>query len=162
NLRFKNFADPRGMPNPENVVAINLRGVDQARKRLVARYAAARSSQNLSDIRAMGSILNEFDSSIENAISNGLFSGDPRALQAIKAARAEYSAYAKKFRPQFAGDDVGLAMRRIIDRDATPEEIVNMIMGAGQIGKAGTPVRMAPRLEQIFGRDSDVMSAVRN
>jgi hypothetical protein len=52
-------------------------------------------------------------------------------------------------------------MRRIVDRNATPEEISNMIVGSGKIGNAGLPVRIADRLEQVLGADSDAWSAVR-
>lgn len=160
-LKIQNRADPRGQPNPENITAVDLRGVDQARKRLVSFYKAARSGQNAADVRATGRLIEEFDTSIEQAITNGLFSGDDRALQALQDARAAYSAYARTYRPRQAGDDVGTAIRRIVDRNATAEETANMIVGSGRIGNSGTPVRLAERLEQIFGRDSDAWSTVR-
>lgn len=160
-LRIQNRADPFGAPNPENIVAVDLRGVDQARKRLVSFYKDARSSGKDADVRATGRVIDEFDNAVEQAISNGLFSGDPRALEALQQARAAYSRYARTYRPQFAGDDVGLAMRRIIDRNATPEEIANMLIGFGRIGQAGLPVRLAERLEQALGAGSDAWSAVR-
>lgn len=161
NLRIQNRADPFGPPNPENVVAVDLRGVDQARKRLVSFYSAARRGNNPSDSRAVGRMIDSFDDEVETAITNGLFSGDERALSAIQEARAAYSRYARTFRPQQAGDDVGAAIRRIVDRNATPEEISNMIVGSGRIGAAGLPVRIADRLEQVLGRDSDAWSTVR-
>lgn len=165
NLHIQNKADPFGVPNPENIVAVDLRGVDQARKRLVARYgpaqAKARATGDRSDLNAMSAIMHEFDAQVEQSIQNGLFSGDVRALAAMKEARAEFSNYAKTYRPQYAGDDVGVAMRRIIERDATPEEIGNMIVGSGVIGNQGLPVRLANRLETIFGKDSDTWGVVR-
>jgi hypothetical protein len=145
---------------PDNIAA-DLRGVEQARKRLVRFYAAARGVGKAEDVRAMDRVIHEFDNHIESAISNGLFSGDPRALDAIRAARAQYARYAREFRPQGAGDDVGNAMRRIIDRNATPEEIGNMVVGSGAVGRAGLPVRLAERLEQVLGRDSDAFNAIR-
>jgi hypothetical protein len=169
-LRFQNRAHPLseppfGAPNPENtlapVVPVDLRGVDQARKRLVAYYRSARSSPNAADARALGRLIDEFDNEIEQSISNGLFSGDPRALDALQQARAAYSRYAKQFRPQQAGDDVGTAMRRIIDRNATPEEIANMVVGSGRIGDRGLPVRIADRLEEVLGRDTEAWSSIR-
>jgi hypothetical protein len=161
NLRIQNRADPFGAPNPENITAVDLRGVDQARKRLTAFYRAARSSNNPADARAAGSLIDEFDNQVEGAMSNGLFSGDPQALSALQQARAAYSSYARNYRPQQAGDDVGTAMRRIIDRQATPEEIANMITGSGRLGNAGLPVRLAGRLEQVLGRNSDAWSTIR-
>lgn len=140
-------------------VAVDLRGVDQARKRLVAFYKAARN--NPSDARAISRIISEFDNSVEQAITNGLFSGDERALGALQDARGAYSSYARTYRPQQAGDDVGTAIRRIVDRHATAEETANMIVGSGRVGNSGLPVRIADRLEQILGRNSDAWSTVR-
>src|SRR6185437_320952 len=118
-------------------------------------------SGNAADIRATRAVMNGFDGQIERAITEGLFSGDPRALQALQEARASYSRYQRTFTPQGAGDDVGTAMRRIVDRNATPEETANMIIGSGKIGNSGLPVRIADRLEQVLGSNSDSWSALR-
>lgn len=164
NLKFKNAADPFGAPNPENIIAVNLKGVDQARKLLVARYqqakASGRATQDFSDQRAMEKIIDAFDDHIERSISNGLFSGDSRALGALQEARASFSNYRKTYRPN-PGDDVSQAMNRIVSRNATPEEIGNMIVGSGKIGSAGLPVRIADKLKTVLGEGSDQWSAIR-
>lgn len=158
---IQNRASPHAEPSPSEIAAVSLKGVDQMRKQLVAYYQAARSSGNAADIRATREVMNGFDAQIERALTEGLFSGDPRALAALQEARASYSRYQRTFTPQGAGDDVGTAMRRIVDRNATPEEISNMIVGSGKIGNAGLPVRIADRLEQVLGADSDSWSAIR-
>jgi hypothetical protein len=154
-----NLASPHAEPNPEEITGVSLRGIDQMRKRLVGYYQQARA--NPADARATRAVLDGFDDQIERAITENLFSGDPRALQALQEARASYSRYRNTFGPQRPGDDVGTAMRRIVDRNATPEEIANMIVGSGKIGAAGLPVRIADRLEQILGADSDAWSTIR-
>lgn len=159
--RIQNRASPHAEPSSGEIAAVSLKGVDQMRKQLVSYYQAARSSGNGADIRATREVMNGFDAQIERAISEGLFSGDPRALAALQEARASYSRYQRAFTPQGAGDDVGLAMRRIVDRNTTPEEISNMIVGSGKIGNAGLPVRIADRLEQVLGADSDSWSTIR-
>lgn len=157
--RIQNRASAFGEPNPDEIAGVNLRGIDQMRKKLVAYYQASRA--NPTDARATQGILHAFDGQIERAITEGLFSGDPRALEALQEARASYSRYRQTFGPQRPGDDVGTAMRRIVDRNATPEETANMIIGSGKIGSAGLPVRIADRLEQVLGADSDSWSAIR-
>lgn len=157
--RIQNRASAFNEPNPDEVAGVNLRGIDQMRKKLVAYYQAAKN--NPTDARATRAILGGFDDQIERAITEGLFSGDPRALEALQQARASYSRYRNTFGPQRSGDDVGTAMRRIVDRNATPEEIANMVVGSGKIGNAGLPVRIADRLEQVLGADSDSWSAIR-
>jgi len=157
--RIQNRESAFAEPNPDEIAGVNLRGIDQMRKKLVAYYQSAR--QNPTDARAMQGILHAYDGRIERAITEGLFSGDPRALQALQEARSSYARYRQTFGPQRPGDDVGTAMRRIVDRNATPEETANMIIGSGKIGNAGLPVRIADRLEQVLGADSDSWSALR-
>lgn len=157
--RIQNRASAYGEPNPDEIAGVNLQGVDQMRKKLVAYYQAARASPT--DARAVQGVIHAFDGQIERAITEGLFSGDPRALAALQEARASYSRYRRTFSPQGAGDDVGTAMRRIVDRNATPEETANMIIGSGKIGNSGLPVRIADRLEAVLGADSDSWSALR-
>jgi len=157
--RIQNRASNRAEPEPAEIAGVNLRGIDQMRKKLVAYYQAARA--NPTDARATQGIIHAFDGQIERAITEGLFSGDPRALEALQEARASYSRYRQTFGPQRPGDDVGTAMRRIVDRNATPEETANMIIGSGKIGNSGLPVRIADRLEQVLGADSDSWSALR-
>jgi len=146
--RIQNRASATAEPSPGEIAAVSLRGIDQMRKKLVAYYQAARA--NPTDGRAMQSIIHAFDGQVERALTEGLFSGDPRALSALQEARASYSRYRNTFGPQRPGDDVGTAMRRIVDRNATPEEIANMVVGSGKIGNAGLPVRLADRLEQVL------------
>lgn len=156
---IQNRASAFGQPNPDEIAGVNLRGIDQMRKKLVAYYQSARN--NPTDARAMRAIMDSYDGQIERAISEGLFSGDPRALQALQDARASYARYRQTFGPQRAGDDVGTAMRRIVDRNATPEETANMIIGSGKIGQAGLPVRIADRLERVLGTDSPEWNSIR-
>jgi hypothetical protein len=142
-------------------VALNMRGINQTRKELTSFYKAARASGNEEDQRAVRRIIAGFDDELETAIATGLFRGDETALPALREARAAYANYQRTFRPQGAGDDVGAAMRRIIERNATPEEIANMLYGSSRTGSTGLSSRLAQRLEDTLGRDSDAWSAVR-
>jgi hypothetical protein len=155
NLRLPNRADPRTAfaDQPET---INLQGLERGRKLLQSYYR--RTQPGSEERRAVSAIISEFDNQVERAISDGLFSGDPAALEAFQKARSQYSAYQRTYR---GTDDVGAAMRRIVERQATPEEISNMIVGSGKIGATGTPVRIADRLEQILGPQSPEWNAIR-
>jgi hypothetical protein len=161
NLKIQNLADPSGAPDPSKVVAVNLRGVEQARKRLVAFYNAAKAKGDASDIRATQRIIDGFDDEIEQAISTGLFSGSDDALKAIKEARMAYRDYRRTFTPQGRGDDVGQGLQKIIERDATAGEVANYLYGASQVGEKGVSSRMALRLKQVFGEGSEEWSAVK-
>lgn len=161
NLKIQNLADPSGVPDPSKIVAVNLRGVEQARKRLVTFYNAAKAKGDASDIRATQRVIDAFDDEIEQAISTGLFSGSDDALRAIKEARMAYRDYRRTFTPQGSGDDVGQALRKIIERDATAGEVANYLYGASVVGEKGVSSRLALRLKQVFGENSEEWSAVK-
>lgn len=161
-LRVQNLADPHGAPNPSEIVGINLKGVEQSRKRLVAFYNAAKSNPNAAaDRRAIQGIIKSFDDEIEQSMATGLFSGSDKAIEKLKEARASYAKYRQTFGPQGAGDDAGRAIQKIVDRDATAGEIANMLYGKSAIGEKGSSVRTAQRVKQIFGEGSEEWSAVK-
>lgn len=158
--RIQNRAAPRMPVDADTTIAgVNIQGIDRMRRHLVAFYKTTQRGSE--DQRAVRAIMGAFDGQIEHAITEGLFSGDPRALDVLRNARASYSRYRQTFGPTRAGDDVGLAMQRIVDRHATPEEIANMVVGSGRIGNAGLPVRIADRLEQVLGANSPEFGSVR-
>lgn len=156
NLKLGSIGQPGA---GEQIVGLSLRGVDQARRQLVSFYKGAKA--NPTDARAVGAIINSFDDQVERAMVNGLFSGSDDALKAIKDARSSFASYQRAFRPQGAGDDAGNALRHILDRDATPEEVARYLYGTAKTGARGVSVRLADRLEKIFGKSSDEWSAIR-
>lgn len=164
-LRIRNDADPMGAPNPADIVGVNLRGVDQARKRLVSLAKGAQAYPPTPDTRAMQAIIGAFDGEIENAIQAGLFRGDPEVIDLLRNARGAWSDYRKTFFPQFGGDDVGRAVQKIIGRapgyEATPTEVANYLYGATSVGAKGSSVRLAQRVRSILGENSPEWSAVR-
>lgn len=156
NLKLGNI----GQPGAGDVIeGVTLRGVDQARRKLVAFYKAARN--NPSDARAVQQIINEFDDQVEQAVTSGLFSGDPKFLDALRGARQAYSSYQKAFKPRGAGDDVGRAMQKIVEWDASPEQVANYLYGSAKVGNTGLSVRMADRLKEILGESSPEWAAIR-
>lgn len=155
-----------GQPAMDEITGVNLRGVDQARKKLVAYYNAAKSAPRMSadptpDMRAMQGVMKQFDQEIAGAVENGLFSGDEKFLKTLKEASGDFANYAKTFRQQGGGDDVGRALRSIIERDATPEQTINYLLGHSKVGNTPLSVRMADRMKNILGSDSPEWSALR-
>jgi hypothetical protein len=162
-LRIQNRADPFGQPNPENVVGVNLVGVDQTRKRLMSMAASAQPGS--ADRRAASRVISAFDDHIEGAMERGLFTGDDRALDMLRQARSAYAEHRQTFRSQGAGDDVGRAMERIIGRNggegATPTEVANYLYGNARVGATGLSVRLAQRMRGVLGDGSPEWAALR-
>lgn len=161
-LQVQNRADPFGAPDRENIVGVSLKGVDQTRKRLLsfARDAAPGSA----DARAAKAVINAFDNHVQDAIDRGLFSGDARALDALKDARAAYANYRKTFTSQGAGDDVGRVLEKIIGKNgmqATPNEVANYLYGSSNLGATGLSVRLGQRLKSVLGEQSPEWAGVK-
>lgn len=165
-LKVQNKADPLGQPDPQNIIGINLKGVDQTRKRLLTFARDAKKYPPDADTRAAQAVINSFDNQVESAISRGLFSGDDRALQYLKDARAAYSNYRKTFTPQGPGDDVGRTIQKILGRgidgqQATPTEVANYLYGSANVGSKGLSARLSQRLKTVLGEDSPEWDGIR-
>jgi hypothetical protein len=143
----------------DTVVGVDLRGVEQARKRLGA-YARA-AQRGSEDYRATRAIIGEFDGQIQKAVENGLFEGDEAFLGMWKDARKAFFDHQNTFKPRGAGDDVGRAMQAIVERDATPEQVANYLYGASKVGERPLSVRLASRLKNTLGEDSEHWAGIR-
>lgn len=167
-MRIQNRADPFGPPNVENIVGVSLKGIDQARKRLVSMRGAV-NPQNPTDRRAMDQIIHGFDDQVESAISRGLFTGDDRALPVLQAARAEFAQHQRTFTGKGVADplnkQVGRAVSNIVGHEggqgATANEVANYLYGESKIGAKGLSSRLATRVRDIVGGDSPEWSGVR-
>ncbi len=154
----KNLADPGGHPSSTNILEVSLRGAEQVRKRLVA---TARSAANPEDRRAVSEIIRKYDNEIVKSADDGLFSGSDKAIEALKTARGMYADYAKMFKVNGKGDDVGRAINRIVETDAQASEVANLLFGKASVGEKGVSIRVADRLNKIFGPGSEEMAAIK-
>jgi len=142
----------------ETVAGVNLRGIEQARKIITARIRAASATPE--DARALRGVMDAFDNQLERGFDSVLFSGDEGALQGLRAARQQFRDYQQTFRPRAQGDDAGRVIQNIIERDASPEEVANYVIGSSRVGGTGTSVRTFTRLREILGADSPEMQAI--
>ena len=140
--------------------------VETARQRLNSFYGealqAARSSNNWSDVRAMRGVMDAFDDAVTTRLTDGRFTGGNAADVAatMRWARGQHAQYRKTFTPQGAGDAVGSAVQQIVGRHegqaAPPNQIAGMLYGNGPL-----PVKVAKRLNGVFGADSAEIGAVK-
>lgn len=162
NLRIKNRADPFGQPNPENIVGVNLKGVEQWRKNLVALRSDAYASGNAADGRAVSGVLKAFDDHVDNAVNSGMFSGDPRAVQAWNDARAAHADYKSTFG---SNDPVGRVVQRVLGKSnnpaAIPNDVADFIYGSSGVNPNSLNVSVAKRVQKILGDQSPEWSAVK-
>jgi hypothetical protein len=142
---------------------VDLRAMDEARKRLVTMFGDAKSaairSGDKSDMRAMAKILNEFDNAISDALASGKFSGDAGLAKELQdAARKSHAEYRQTFSSRGPGDEIGRNVEKILgrysDTAATPEEIAKMSYGPKSNPGTGSVVKTALRLRKILGENS--------
>lgn len=155
NLKLGNIGQPGA---GDAVAGVNLRGVDQARRKLAA---FAKAAPTPTDKRAVSEIIKEFDGQLTKAVDDGLFLGDEKFLDALKDARGAFASYQRTFKPQGAGDDVGRVLNTMVGREVTPEQVANYIYGSSKVGANPTSVRVVGRLKELLGPESAELSAVR-
>ncbi len=106
-----------------------------------------------------------FDKWLEREIDDILMSGDPTALASLKAARKEASEYFSLFTKQRGGrvnDEIGGVVEKLLYAEATPEQAMNYVLGAGQLGKKQTATGVVKRLKGILGEGSDGWEALKD
>lgn len=146
----------------QEISGVNLRGVEQARKIITGRINAAKNNpQAGEDLRALRGIATAFDEQLERGFDSALFKGDSAVLDAMKGARAEFSKYQQTFKQRARGDDAGAAIQKIVERNATPEEVSNYILGSSRVGDNGLSVRLYGRLKEALGPDAPQLQQIR-
>lgn len=85
--------------------------------------------------------------------------GDTGALQALRNARGLFRDHKQAFAPRGPGDTAGRNLQKIVDRDATPNEVASALFG-GQTGRvSGRQLETLDRVRDVVGADSDAWRA---
>lgn len=152
-----------GNPAPgQEIAGVNLRGIEQARKIITSRINAAKNNpQAGEDLRALRGIAKSFDDELERGFDSALFKGDSSVLDAMKGARGEFARYQQTFKQRARGDDAGAAIQKIVERNATPEEVSNYVLGSSRVGDNGLSVRLYGRLKEMLGANSPQFQQIR-
>jgi hypothetical protein len=137
-------------------VAVSLEGLERIRQ-MVNR---AKANPGTQDAKTLSDFKGAFDDWLEETVDRSLYSGDPAAFETLKKARGLWSQYLGMTRPK-KGDDAGLLISKMAKQEVTPVEVANWLFGAANVGGAGRPARLLNRITQMFGPDSDELSALR-
>lgn len=160
-----NFVAPvnqvAGMPPPSSVTGVTAQGLEHVRKvlntLLDGAYDATKQGGG-ADYRAVTAIKNAYDAHLQDIYHQGLFTGDPSWLSAWQQARAAFAQHQRLFRPD---DDLRQSVRRIIENQATPEEVIRYMYGRAMTGDSRQSAALADHLRTILGDTSDEWGAIR-
>lgn len=139
-----------------NVTDISLKTIETTRKKLNELYKAAANETDRGNVSA---IIKEFDSWLDDSISDGLIRGDISQLDKLKEARSLFSKYKETFptkdAAKLADSDAARVIRTIVEKDLQPSEVMNLLYGKSAIGESQSAVRTVQRLKKMFGNESN-------
>ena len=139
-----------------NVTDISLKTIETTRKKLNEYYKAGANDTDRGNVSA---IIKEFDSWLDDSISDGLIRGDISQLDKLKEARSLFSKYKETFpskdAAKLADSDAAKVMRTIVEKDLQPSEVMNLLYGKSAIGESQSAVRTVQRLKKMFGNESN-------
>jgi len=163
-LKVKNEAFQPGVSTPKNmddVVGVAMDAIEMVRKNIGGKTGLLAKAGDDAERAGLKTVVKSFDQWLNSVSDAALISGRPEAVEAIKAARAEASKRFSLIGKRNELDDAGPVIDRMIKSDVTEQEVANFLYGAGKVGESGRGYRVAKRVEEIVGRDSDAWDAVR-
>lgn len=133
---------------------VTLRAIEEQRRILNNSLGAA---ANPTDRAALRTLKAEYDRWLDDAFESALVSGDEQALASMKEARGLRAEFGRRFE----GDaDVDKFIQQMIAGDKTPDELLNVALGASQVSKASA-ARYVERLKAATDNDPEVLGALR-
>jgi hypothetical protein len=143
---------------PEGTRGVSLEAIEQTRRILSRRR---QSATDPTDRAAIRTIIGEFDTFVDEAMESALMRGDSSALDAIKRARGLRAEFGRRFEGEESTDNF---VRGLIDdvrvEEKTPEQLLEMAFGAGQISKSGA-ANFVRRLRAASLDDPEVINGMR-
>lgn len=159
----RKFLGPKGGPfrlEETQTHPIDLELFDLIRRRMLAAKRTI-PKDNKADAKFSQDFINLFDEFIEDAFVNELFRGPPEALSSLLAARQARRLYTETFGARNLKDQAGKIIQKTREIDATPEQFIDTVLGAGRLGGRKLSARVVERVAEILGRDSAEFGAIK-
>lgn len=139
------------------ISGVSLKGLESTRRRL---NAMAQAATNDADRAAARVIVREFDNHVGDAFERAMLSGDPAALESLKAARAANAEWRTRF--GFNGrDDADKIINKVVGGEISEQELANYLVGSTQVGARGVATRLVDRIMEATGSSDAAKSALR-
>ncbi|MEM9059025.1 MAG: D-Ala-D-Ala carboxypeptidase family metallohydrolase [Pseudomonadota bacterium] len=128
--------------------------IESTRQQINRLVSAARKGSNGADEAAMLELKKGYDTWMDRLFTRTLLDGDPAILTKAKQARSSWSEWKRNFFGQGKNDDAGRALEKLVEMDATPEEVARVLYGGIAVGEKGSSVRLATKLKDILPEDA--------
>jgi len=138
----------------KNIEGASLKDLNDQKKMLSQFYEHASTK---GDRYAVNKVKKAFEAEMNDAIDAHLYTGDPRAVTALKKANRLFADYAKQFRDP---SKVGKKIENLLEMDADPAEVANLFYGVRGIAPKGS-VKLVKKYKSIVGKDSEAFQALR-
>lgn len=144
------------MANQPNVTALSLKAIDGQRKVINSAFGSA---ANPADRKALTMLKREYDDWMDESFTNSLIKGDPKDIESLRTAQSLRAEFGKRFEGRGTGD-VDTFIDDLVQGGKTPDELVNVIYGAGQVSKPAA-ARFVQRLKVAVGDSPEAMNALK-
>lgn len=136
------------------------RAVESGRKIL---NAALGSAKNQTDRAAVRKMIDDFDNHIDQSITNGAFSGDPRVVGQWRQARKLFSEYQNRYGVRRSGEESGTLMKQILDGTKSPQDVANMMFNfsAGDATMKRDAIKTFLQLRRALGPNSPELDQIK-
>ncbi|TXN73430.1 hypothetical protein [Methylobacterium sp. WL6] len=92
----------------------------------------------------------------------GFPAGDTAPAEAMRNARGLFRAHKQAFAPRGPGDVAGQRLQKIVERDASPNDVVTALFGTTTGRVSSGQIQTLTRLRSAVGTDSEAWGAVQN
>lgn len=144
------------MANQPNVTALSLKAIDGQRKVINSAFGSA---ANPADRKALTMLKREYDDWMDESFTNSLIKGDPKDIEALRTAQSLRAEFGKRFEGRGTSDVDGF-IDDLVQGGKTPDELVNVIYGAGQVSKPAA-ARFVQRLKVAVGDSPEALNALK-
>lgn len=109
------------------------------------------------DARMLGIMKDTLDTSLDDALEQGLINGNEKAIDNIKNARELW----KSYKQRYYGSDGKAIIGRIVDKNLTPEKTMQLLIGTGKAGGKTEAATTVSQLKKVLGENSPEFNSLR-
>lgn len=154
-----------------NRAGLSLRPTDIYRAEQMRRrfLTATNAAENTSDRTQVIQLRQAFEEEMDGVIADGLLTGGPEVMKAMKEARGLMADYARRFFVNSErtrggatiADPAGTFIQNVIARNPSGEEVANMLFGSSSTISNRAGEQIARRLRDVLPQGSEGWDAIR-